>query len=78
MKLIFLKNIDNITGNLNNNFSIKLDKTNKLIKYNYDVSGNIEKSKFTFFKPFKSNLFEEKIEKNRLFKFRTQSIFFAK
>ena len=59
----FLKNIDNITGNLNNNFSIKLDKTNKLIKYNYDVSGNIEKCKFTFFKPFKSNLFEEKIEK---------------
>ena len=57
------KSIDNIKGNFNNNFSIQLDKTYKIINYTYDVSGKMHEINSTFLKPFKNNLFEKEIKK---------------
>tara|TARA_Y100000816_G_scaffold278796_1_gene250375 strand:- start:1655 stop:3835 length:2181 start_codon:yes stop_codon:yes gene_type:complete len=49
-------------GNFSNNVSIVFDDTYKLKKYNYNLSGNIEKSKLAFSDPIKNSFIIEEIK----------------
>ena len=55
------KNLESLEANLNNNFSIILDKTYKVKKYNYKNNGKVLNANFNFKKPFKNIFLEEKI-----------------
>ena len=57
----YTQNIINLDVNLNNNFSINLDKTYKVKKYNYKSNGKIVKADFDFTQTFKNNYLKEKI-----------------
>ncbi len=59
------KNLNQIKlfkGNFNNNISLVFDNTYKLVKYNYNSSGNIEKIKFELSHPIKNNFVPEEIK----------------
>ena len=55
------KNIKNLNANLDNNLSINLDSTYKLVNYDYNISGNVKKSSFVLSKPFKNIYLTEEI-----------------
>ena len=60
-KYKFLKNIKDLKGEFNNNFSINFDNTYKLKNYNYALNGKIQKSKFVLEETFQSKYIVEKI-----------------
>ena len=70
-----VNNLNEIQGNIKNSFFINFDKTYKLKEYNYSLTGNIDKSKFIFIKPFKSKFFEEEIKEFYISNFKIKSIF---
>ena len=58
-----LKNtIENLNGNFNNNVFIDLDNTYKLIDYNYNISGKLNKSKIKLPNSIKNTFIKEEIE----------------
>ena len=59
----FVKNFERLKANVNNNLYIDLDETYKIQNYKYQISGNLEKAKFSLNKPLKNNFINEKIEK---------------
>ncbi len=61
-KYKFISNIKKLKGNLNNNLSIVLDNTYKVIDYNYKIQGNIEKGKFELPNTIKNKLITEEIK----------------
>ena len=61
-KFIPIGDITLIDGNFVNNLSINLDDTYKLIDYNYDVSGEINKSKLKFLNVIKSEFIKEEFK----------------
>ncbi len=71
----FSKNIKSLKADLKNNISIDLDKTFKIIDYNYSISGKIEKGMFRFNKPFKNNFTNEEIKEIYLSDLQITSIF---
>ncbi|MDC0545031.1 hypothetical protein OAO00_00860 [Pelagibacteraceae bacterium] len=82
--LNFAKDIINLEADLNNSFSINLDKTYKVKKYNFKSKGLIIKSNLDFKKPLKNNflnyeinqlsLINSEIKTNFSFKKNTTSI----
>ena len=70
-----IKNLDEIHGNIKNSFFINFDKTYKLKEYNYNLNGNINKSKFIFTKPFKSKFFKEEIKEFYISNFKLNQYF---
>ena len=61
-KFKFINNVDNIYGNLNNNFFIFFDKTYKVKDFNYGVSGKINNSKLKLTNPIKNSFLNEQID----------------
>ena len=61
-KFKFINNVDNIYGNLNNNFFIFFDKTYKVKDFNYGVSGKINNSKLKLTNPIKNRFLNEQID----------------
>ena len=61
-KFKFINNVDNIYGNLNNNFFIFFDKTYKVKDFNYGVSGKINNSKLKLTNPIKNRFLNEEID----------------
>ena len=59
--LDFTKDITNLEADLNNSFSMSLDKTYKIKKYNFKSSGLISKSNLYFKKPLKNIFLNEEI-----------------
>ena len=59
--LDFTEDITNLEANLNNSFSINLDKTYKVKKYNFKSKGLIIKSNLDFKKPLKNNFLNNEI-----------------
>ena len=51
----FIKDIQFLRGNFNNNIVIDLDKTYKIKNYNYNLSGQIQKSEIEFEKTIKNS-----------------------
>ena len=51
----FAGNIKELNGNFNNNIFVNIDKTYKVINYNYKFFGKIKKSKIELFKTIKNN-----------------------
>ena len=60
--LKYTKYIDNLEANLNNSFSINLDKTFKVKNYNYKSTGLITESNLNFDKPLINYLNREEIK----------------
>ena len=58
----YMQNIINLDVNLNNSFSINLDQTYKVKKYNYKSNGKIVKANFDFTQSFKNNFLKENIK----------------
>ncbi len=58
----FLNNLSSLNADINNNITLTLDSTYKLEDYNYNLSGNVEKSKFEFSNPIQNNFITEKIK----------------
>ena len=58
----FTKALGELNGDLNNTFSINLDKTYKVENYNYNIKGNIKNSKFELQHPFKNNFIKNEIK----------------
>ncbi len=56
-----IKNIKNLNADLNNNLSINLDSTYKLVNYDYKISGNLKKGGFILSKPLKNIYLSEDI-----------------
>ena len=54
--------ISNLKADLSNNLSLNLDNTYKVKDYNYDVSGNIEKSKIQLINSIKNDIITEDIK----------------
>ena len=77
-KFELTNNVENIYGNFNNNLFIILDKTYKVIDYNYSISGNINNSKLKLTKPFKNRFIEDKIDEIFLKDFKVKTDFFPK
>jgi len=77
-KYSFVENFKILETTLTNSFKINLDKTYKVIDYDYTVSGLIEKSQFKLTKPLKSNFITEKIEAIYLSDFNFQTKFLPK
>jgi len=57
-----IKGIKYLKADFNNNLFIDLDKTYKLINYNYGISGKIEKGKFELTHPFSSDFLSDEIK----------------
>ena len=58
----FLNYISNLKANFNNNLSFNLDNTYKVKDYNFDVSGNIEKSKIQLLNSIKTDFISDEIK----------------
>ena len=58
----YLNYISNLKADFNNNLSINLDNTYKVKDYNYDISGNIEKSKIQLLNSIKTDFIMDEIE----------------
>ena len=52
-----------VEGNFNNNFSIAFDETYKMINYNYNISGNLNKGEFVLLEAIENETIKEKIKK---------------
>ena len=59
----FIKDIQFLRGNFNNNIVIDLDKTYKIKNYNYNLSGQIQKSEIKFGKIIKNSYINEELNK---------------
>ena len=59
----FIKDIQFLRGNFNNNIVIDLDKTYKIKNYNYNLSGQIQKSEIEFEKTIKNSYINEELNK---------------
>ena len=59
----FIKDIQFLRGNFNNNIIIDLDKTYKIKNYNYNLSGQIQKSEIKFEKTIKNSYINEELNK---------------
>ena len=59
----FIKDIQFLRGNFNNNIVIDLDKTYKIKNYNYNLSGQIQKSEIKFEKIIKNSYINEDLNK---------------
>ena len=59
----FIKDIQFLRGNFNNNIVIDLDKTYKIKNYNYNLSGQIQKSEIKFEKIIKNSYINEELNK---------------
>ena len=71
----FLSQLINLEADLNNNFYVALDKTYKLIEYNYNLSGNLKKGEFLLFKEIENEFMKEAVKKVYLSDIKFQSIF---
>ena len=58
----FLNYISNLKANFNSNLSFNLDNTYKVKDYNFDVSGNIEKSKIQLLNSIKTDFISDEIK----------------
>ena len=56
-KFDYIKNLKEISAELNNNFSINFDNTYKVEDYRYSLSGVVKKSKYKFATPLKKKEF---------------------
>ncbi len=72
------KSINTFKADLNNNIYIELDKTYKIKKYNYDVSGIINDSNLIFSHPFKTPLTPKKIKEVYFSNFKIKTNFSPK
>ncbi len=54
--------IESIEGEFNNNIFFDLDKTYKVMDYNYNLSGKIKKTKLKLLNPIKKGIISKKIE----------------
>ena len=61
-KYEFVKNIEGLDAELNNNFSINFDNTYKVKDYNYTFSGVLKKIKYKFLKSKKYELIDREIK----------------
>ena len=59
----FIKDIQFLRGNFNNDIVIDLDKTYKIKNYNYNLSGQIQKSEIKFEKIIKNSYINEDLNK---------------
>ena len=57
----YLKNIDNFEANLSNNLNMKFDKTYKLLDYNFESKGTINRAVLKLNKPIKSDFLSNTI-----------------
>ena len=71
----FLSQLINLEADLNNNFYVALDKTYKVIEYNYNLSGNLKKGEFLLFEEIENEFMKEAVEKVYLSDIKFQSIF---
>ena len=61
-KYRFVENIQSIKLNFNNNFSINLDNTYKVIDYNIKLNGKIEKANFQISPEIKSKFISNQLK----------------
>ena len=71
----FLSQLINLEADLSNNFYVALDKTYKLIEYNYNLSGNLKKGEFLLFEEIENEFMKEAVKKVYLSDIKFQSIF---
>ena len=71
----FLSQLINLEADLNNNFYVALDKTYKVIEYNYNLSGNLKKGEFLLFEEVENEFMKEAVKKVYLSDIKFQSIF---
>ena len=71
----FLSQLINLEADLNNNFYVALDKTYKVIEYNYNLSGNLKKGEFLLFEEIENEFMKEAVKKVYLSDIKFQSIF---
>ena len=57
-----IERIKSLKAVLNNNLSIDFDNTYKVKDYNYNISGQLEKSRLDFLKPISNNYIKEQIK----------------
>jgi len=74
-KYNFVKDLKTLKANLNNNLTIKLDKTYKVKNYNYSITGKIDKSNFELSSPIKNNLVDKEIKNIYLSDLKIKTIF---
>ena len=60
-ELEYLKNLRNLSAELNNIFSIDFDNTYKVKKYSYKNNGKILDANFQFNENFKNDFFKQKV-----------------
>ncbi len=58
----FINYIKSLKADLSNNFSIELDNTYKVKKFEYDISGVINKGKIEFLNPIKNKILGEELK----------------
>ena len=71
----FLSQLINLEADLSNNFYVALDKTYKVIEYNYNLSGNLKKGEFLLFEEIENEFMKEAVKKVYLSDIKFQSIF---
>ncbi len=71
-KFYFANKVKILNGEFNNNLSINFDETYKVKDYNYNLSGNFEKSKLEF-PSIKNSFFSEEIKEIFLSNFKIQT-----
>tara|TARA_B100000963_G_scaffold314507_1_gene293089 strand:- start:3511 stop:5679 length:2169 start_codon:yes stop_codon:yes gene_type:complete len=71
-KFYFANKVKSLNGEFNNNLSINFDETYKVKDYNYNLSGNFEKSKLEF-RSIKNSFFSEEIKEIFLSNFKIQT-----
>ena len=74
-KYNFVKDLKTLKANLNNNLTIKLDKTYKVKNYNYSITGKIDKSDFELSSPIKNDLVDKEITNIYLSDLKIKTIF---
>ena len=74
-KFIIAEKIKILKADLNNNISIHLDKTYKVIDYKYNISGNLEKAKFELPKSINSSFITKEINNIYLSDFQVKTAF---
>ncbi len=59
----FIRDIQFLRGNFNNNITIDFDKTYKIKNYNYNLSGQVQKSEIKFMRTIKNSYINEELNK---------------
>ena len=72
------KGLKNLKADLNNNIYIDFDNTYKVKDYNYNISGNLEKSRYSLSQPFKNIFLKEKIKEINLIDMQIKTTFSPK